>query len=97
MDNFFQEVWSTLEDELQEKRPGALMSASAPERRSDERRFSIRGGDQSNTLIVGPRLMDRKDAPHVQHTIRWSDAAPLVKLSNEDLQDLLNEARDDFH
>lgn len=76
MDNFFQEVWSTLEGELREKRPGALISASAPERGSDERRFWIRAGDQSHTLILGPRVMVRRDVLSLIESLRegsWLD------------------------
>lgn len=78
MDDFIEEVWSTLEGELQEKRPGAVLSASAPERGSDERRFWIRAGDQSHTLILGPRVMDREDAPAVIRTLREGAWIPLL-------------------
>lgn len=78
VDDFIEEVWSTSEGELRKRWPTAVISASAPERGSDERRLGIRTGDQSHTLILGPRVMDREDAPAVIRALREGAWIPLL-------------------
>jgi len=102
MDDFIEEVWSTLEDELRERWPAAVISASAPERGSDERRLWIRTGDQSHTLILGPRVMDQRDAPAVISALRegawitllWQYRCVRVECSDDEYHLVLSESPD---
>ncbi len=102
MDDFFQKVWSTLEDELREKRPGAVVSASAPEPESEERVLRITAGYESYLLILGPHVMDREDAPAVIRALRegawipllWEYSCVKVECSDDEYRLVLCESPD---
>ncbi len=78
MDDFIQEVRSTLEDELQKRRPGAVILASTPEPGSEERVLRIMSGYESYVLVLGPGAMDQEDVPAVIRTLREGDWLSLL-------------------